>query len=265
MLPKAIPKLKAIYDSKLHHFYRLFHKKGSAMSMKSSLQKLRMSVNRQIRVMRAIEKHLIRKFPALARNISPALKQIINVLEQEKKLLSAARLSRAARKNYDSILLPVEEELLKLLNREIRLLEKLEKSLPEKKASQRQALKLLRQANENIRRLRNAIGNTKEVQKAGRLLLKHLARLQHTEMYGLIKGDANRVKKEALYIMKHPRETRLKQVFAGIYLAAPFTFDATGAVIALRYAVKFAASRSKNLRNSIKAFRDKRRRQIKVF
>ncbi|MBU2638450.1 MAG: hypothetical protein KJ955_05740 [Nanoarchaeota archaeon] len=261
MLPKAIPKLKSIYDSKLHHFYRLFHKKKSAMSMKSSLQRLRMSVNRQIRVLKAIEKHLIKKFPALAKNASPALKQVINVLEQEKTILSATKL----KKNYDEVLLPVEEKLLNLLHKEIRLLEKLEKSLPGNKAKQKKELKLLKQVNENIRKLRTAIGNKKEVQKAGRMLLKHLARLQHTEMYEFIKSDALKVKKEVKYVMEYPRETRLKQVFAGIYLVAPFTFDATGALVLLRYVIKYSIGKSRKVALTIKASADKRKRHIKVF
>ncbi len=252
MLPRAVIKLNSIYNSKQHNFYKLFRKKGKL----GSLNRLKLLVLSQLR-------HA-KKLPETAK--------LIKVLEQQKALLSRPKL----RKGYSEAIRSLEGEAVSLLRKEEALLLQIDAKLAGMKPRKRTVLKLSkRQAEQAARliaavnssslRLKNAVGNRKEVQKAAKILLKHLARLQHTAVYRLVKEDAGRIRNAAKIILKNPREAKIKSVLAGIYLIAPFTFDATGAVVILRYAAKYAHEKSKRLRTSLKAAMDKRRRHIRVF
>ncbi|MDI6737698.1 MAG: hypothetical protein QME12_04250 [Nanoarchaeota archaeon] len=265
MISKAI----RLYGKKWHHIYDLFGKKRGKIALQPSLQKLKLSISSQIRVLKKLEK---------ANSEKQLLNELKKVLEQQKKLFSKARITGILSKEYSETIASLEDEAIHLLKKEQELvlgLEKLsEQKLPamKKKAvirlSKKQAAyaaKAISSVNKSLRDVSNAVGNRKEVQKTTKLLLKHLARLQHTEVYGFLKEDAINIKKAARLILENPREARLKQMLAGIYLVAPFSFDATGAVIFLRCAVKYANKKSKRLQKKINAMREKRKPHLRVF
>jgi len=261
-----ICKAKSIHKRKWHLFYRLFSKKTNRLIMHAVLQRINLAIASQLRLLKKLEK-------------ASAEKQLLNelkkVLEKQKKLLSKARITKIVSNKYMQVISSIEDEAISLLKKEEHLLSKLEnKSFvkPKKpdmirlnKKQAEQAAKIIFAINKTINQASNAFGNRKEVQKAAKLLLKHLARLQHTEVYGFLKGDANKIKKAAKAILENPRETKIKSVLASLYLIAPFTFDATGAVIVLRYAAKYANKKSKKLQARIKAAREKGKRHLRVF
>ncbi|MDD4878498.1 MAG: hypothetical protein PHO02_05685 [Candidatus Nanoarchaeia archaeon] len=262
MIQKAI----MLYEKKWHHIYSLFGKKRGKIALQPSLHKLKLYVSAQIRLLKKLEK---------ANAGNTLLIELREVLEQQKKILSEAKITRIISRDYSSTISSMEEGAILLLKKEQELVSRLEKELPnpkQKKAVIRlsrnqaaQAAQIITSVNNSISNLSNAIGNRKEVQKANKLLMKQIARLQHTEVYGFLREDAGKIKKAAKAILENPGETKLKHMLASIYLVAPFTFDATGAVIFLRYAAKYANKKSKALQNRIKAIRNKRKRHLRVF
>ncbi|HII15414.1 MAG TPA: hypothetical protein HA362_03805 [Nanoarchaeota archaeon] len=261
-----IAKTLRLYERKWHYLYNLFGKKKGRLSLQSSLERLKMSVASQMRLLKKLEK---------ARGQGQLIKDLEKALEQQKKLFSRANITDIISKGYAGTISAMEGEAISLLNKEQMLLLKLEKELPsagEKRKAFRlgrtqakQAAKVIFTVNKYIRALSDAVGSRAEVQKAAKLLLKELARLQHTEVYGYVKDDAEKIKQAAKVILANPREAKLRQMLAGIYLVAPFSFDATGAVIFLRYAAKYANAKSKGLQKKIKAIREKRKRHLKIF
>lgn len=259
-----IRRAKAIHRRKWHLFYRLFAKKANRLVMHAVLQRLNLAIASQSRILSKLEK-----------THGPALNELKKLLEQEKKLFSKAKFVKIASDKYMQTISSIEDEAILLLRKEEHLLSKLEnKTLvrPKKpkiiklnKKQAKQAAKIIFAINKTISRANNAVGNRKEVQKTTKILLKHLARLQHTAVYGFLKEDAEKIRKTAKQILENPSETKLKHMLASLYLVAPFTFDATGAMIVLRYAAKYAHSKSRKLQARIKAVHDKRKRHLKLF
>ncbi|MFA5887806.1 MAG: hypothetical protein WC852_03800 [Candidatus Nanoarchaeia archaeon] len=261
-----IHKAKAIHKLKWHLFYRIFSKKANRLVMHAVLQRLNLAIASQIRILKKLEK-------------ANAEKQLLNelkkVLGQEKKLLSKAKLTAIVSKEYMQTISLIEDEAISLLKKEEYLLSKLEnknfvkpkkpKMIKLSKKQAEQAAKIIFAINKTIKQAGNAVGNRKEVQKATKLLLKNLARLQHTEVYGFLREDAGNIRKAAKQMLQNPSETKLKHMLASLYLVAPFTFDATGAVVVLRYAAKYANKKSKGLQARIKAVNEKRKRHLRVF
>lgn len=261
MIQRAI----RLYEKKWHGIYALFGKKRNNLALQPSLQKLKLSISSQLRLLKKLEK-------ANADNL--LLVELRKVLEQQQRLFSKAKITGILSKEYSRTISSMEEEAILLLKKEQELVSRLSKELPHTKKkpviklSRKQAAyaaKVISSVNKSIRDLSKAAGNRKEVQKANKMLLKQLARLQHTEVYGFLKEDAHNIKKAAKTILENPGEARLRQMLASIYLVAPFSFDATGAVIFLRYAAKYANRKSKRLQNKIKAMREKRKRHLRVF
>jgi hypothetical protein len=261
-----IRRAKAIHKRKWHLFYRIFSKKANRLVMHAVLQRLRLAIASQSGILNGLEK---------SSEQNPALNELKKVLERQKKLLSKAKLVKIASKSYMQAISSIEEEAIALLRKEEQLLSKLENKnfiRPKKpqiirlnKKQAEQAARIIFAINNTIRQAGNAVGNRKEVQKATKLLLKHLARLQHTEVYGFLREDANKIKTTAKQMLQNPSETKLKHMLASLYLVAPFTFDATGAVVVLRYAAKYANKKSKGLQAKLKAVHDKRKRHLKLF
>lgn len=262
MIPKAI----RLYEKKWHHIYDLFGKKKGKLAMQASLQGLKMSLLSQIRLLKKLEK---------ANSGNKLLAELRDVLEQQKKNLSRVKITKIISKEYSNSIASMEDEAIHMLKKEQELVSRLEKELPavKKKKSvikltRKQAAyaaKLIDSVNKSIDGLSKAVGNRNEVQKAGKVLLKQLSRLQHTEVYGFLKEDVDNIKKAAKTILQNPKEAKIKSVLASIYLVAPFTFDATGAVIFLRYAAKYANKKSKELQKKLIAMREKRKPHLRVF
>ncbi|MEK6864685.1 MAG: hypothetical protein AABX27_05295 [Nanoarchaeota archaeon] len=259
-----IHKAKAIHRLKWHLFYRLFGKKANRLVMHAVLQRLNLAIASQSRILKKLEK-----------THGPVLNELKKVLEQEKKLLSKAKLTAIASKGYMQTISSIEDEAILLLRKEEHLLSKLENNnfvKPKKpqiiklnKKQAEQAARIIFAINKTIKQAGNAVGNRKEVQKTTKILLKQLARLQHTEVYGFLREDAGNIRKAAKQMLQNPSETRIKSVLASLYLVAPFSFDATGAVVVLRYAAKYANKKSKGLQKRLKAANEKRKRHLKLF
>lgn len=259
-----IHRAKAIHKLKWHLFYRIFSKKANRLVMHAVLQRLNLAIASQSRIIKKLEK-----------THGPVLNELKKVLGQEKKLLSKAKLTKIISKEYSKTISSIEDEAISLLKKEEYLLSKLEnknfvkpkkpKMIKLSKKQAEQAAKIIFAINKTIKQAGNAVGNRKEVQKATKLLLKNLARLQHTEVYGFLREDAGNIRKAAKQILQNPSETKLKHMLASLYLVAPFTFDATGAVVVLRYAAKYANKKSKGLQARIKAANEKRKRHLKLF
>lgn len=264
-----LAKLLRLYEKKWHEIYNLFGKKKGKIALQPSLQKLKLSISSQIRALKKLGK---------ANADKDLFNELLNILEQQKNLFSKAKITGVLSEKYSETISAMEDGAIHLLKKEQEIVLRLEKlsgqNIPsvKKKAvirlSKKQAAyaaKAIVSVNKSIQDVSNAVGNRKNVQKTTKLLLKHLARLQHTEVYGFLKDDAVKIRKAAKTIIHNPSETKLKHMLASLYLVAPFTFDATGAVIFLRYAAKYANKKSKGLQNKIKAMRDKRKRHLKVF
>ncbi|MFH1065597.1 MAG: hypothetical protein V1734_03790 [Nanoarchaeota archaeon] len=259
-----IHKVKAVHRRKWHLSYRLFGKKTNRLVMHAVLQRLHLAIASQLRMLHRLEK-----------TNGSALNEFKKVLEQQKTLLSKAKLVKIASDKYLQVISSIEEEAISLLKKEEHLLSKMENNtfvrskkpqiIKLNKKQAEQAAKIIFAINNTIHQASNAVGNRKEVQKTTKLLLKHLARLQHTAVYGFLKEDAEKIRKTAKQILENPSETKLKHMLASLYLVAPFTFDATGAVIFLRYAAKYAHKKSKGLQAKLKAVHDKRKRHLKLF
>ena len=87
----------------------------------------------------------------------------------------------------------------------------------------------------------------KEAALANQELLFLLNTLQKTEFYDYIKEDVMFIKKKAKIIMQYPRKNKLMYFLTGVYLVSPFTFEATGIILALKYATKYSVKKVKHV------------------
>lgn len=98
---------------------------------------------------------------------------------------------------------------------------------------------LLDQIQKKYKELINSVGDVKKVhQKAKELLLIH-KQLKKTQLYGFVKYDVEFIIGKSMYIMKHPKESKLKFILATAYIIAPLTFEMTGVYLFFRYLNKY--------------------------
>ncbi len=98
---------------------------------------------------------------------------------------------------------------------------------------------LLDQIQKKYKELINSVGDVKKVQqKAKELLLIH-RQLKKTQLYGFVKYDVDFIIGKSMYVMKHPKESKLKFILATAYIIAPLTFEMTGVYLFFRYLNKY--------------------------
>ncbi|MDD5254363.1 MAG: hypothetical protein PHG05_04700 [Candidatus Nanoarchaeia archaeon] len=83
--------------------------------------------------------------------------------------------------------------------------------------------------------LLRAIGNQKRVKKLSREFLILLNKLKKTDMYLYMEEDTNKLRENAVQIMKKPKENKLKFAFVAFMLAVPGTFNFIPIVLFFRY------------------------------
>jgi hypothetical protein len=83
--------------------------------------------------------------------------------------------------------------------------------------------------------LLKAIGNQRQVKRASREFLVLLNKFKETELYFYMKDDTEKLRKNAIEIMKKPKENKLKFAFVAFMLAVPGTFNFIPVVMFFRY------------------------------
>ncbi|MDD5331690.1 MAG: hypothetical protein PHE43_02625 [Candidatus Nanoarchaeia archaeon] len=83
--------------------------------------------------------------------------------------------------------------------------------------------------------LLKSIGNKKRVKKLSREFLILLNKFKKTEMYIYMEGDVERLRKNAIEIMKNPKQNKLKWLFVVFMLTVPGTFNFIPIVMFFRY------------------------------
>lgn len=104
---------------------------------------------------------------------------------------------------------------------------------------------LVNQAQKTYAELKNAVGNVKKVQQKAKELILINRRIKRTKLYEFIKYDVDFVTEKAKYALKHPKESKLKFLFAGAYIISPGTFELTGVYLFFRYITKYIKHKSR--------------------
>jgi hypothetical protein len=110
------------------------------------------------------------------------------------------------------------------------------------------SFKLLVELQKELKKFKDAAGNSELVKKQGEKVLKIIKAVQKTEIYGFIKIDVLFIKEKVEYIVKHPKENKLAYFLATVYIIAPLTFEMTGAILFFRYLGKYSISKGKMIR-----------------
>lgn len=277
-LEKLLKRFLDLQSGKWHLVYRVYHKKTGLISFYNSMRKLRRIVLLEIMLCRKIERSGLRmvervnkkKLKALLRSLVMLCEPLISVLQQEYKLLTETRLPKLRKNNV--LLERQAHKFHDMFNKEMRLSRKFDgivlrhgstlgivKGYSAKRKEFERTKRLLQLSREAFRQLLRA-EDVKEAARANRELTQLLNMLQRTEMYDYIKNDVEFVRRKAKYIIQHPKEHKLIYFLTGIYLVSPFTFEATGALLTLKYATKYAVSKSRKVGSRLR-----RKRQLKVM
>ncbi|MDD5178211.1 MAG: hypothetical protein PHT54_02935 [Candidatus Nanoarchaeia archaeon] len=103
------------------------------------------------------------------------------------------------------------------------------------KAKFRRDRPLIKKLEVKYLQLLRAVGNQKQVKRVSREFLVLLNKFKKTELYFYLKDDTEKIRKNAIEIMKHPKQNKIKFVLVWLYLILPGTFDATAVVMFFRY------------------------------
>ncbi len=254
---------------KWYYIYKLFNKELSLSHFAFVFYRLRWMLKKEIKtgsniiksVERMIARHSFEELEPLLRPLAELNYKLLHVLHQEETILKVSPFKLY--KNH-SLKQKEQERFEQLFNEELKLSKrfntiteehgdtlKLFKGFSKKQKEFERTRKLLRQAQITFKKLLKAT-TLKEAAMANKELMFLLNALQKTEFYYYIKDDVEFIKKKSMEIMKNPRKNKIKYFLTGIYLVSPFTFEATGVILVLRYATKYSVSKVKNVKNKIR-------------
>jgi len=192
--------------------------------------------------------------------ITAHLKKIVKVLDQENKILYQVNLLNVKVLGKRDDFARNVRGFKKLCDREVDLnaiFIHISQKLPQKYQIDQEELKeqwqLIVQLQNEVHALATNIGNAAVVRKQGEHILKHIAKVQETEMYEFVQKDILYVKEKVTYVMQHPKEHKVAYVLTTIYIVAPFTFEATAAILFFRYLGKYTVSKTKKLHQKFTA------------
>ncbi len=99
--------------------------------------------------------------------------------------------------------------------------------------------KLIKQIQKTYRELIRSIGDIKTVQeKAKEIILIH-HKIKKTKLYEFIKEDIDLISDKAKFVLKNPKQSKLKFLLAGAYIISPGTFELTGVYLFLKYITRY--------------------------
>lgn len=181
-------------------------------------------------------------------NLGLVMKQLININQTTKKqleILNRIRLKLFKQTNYENFKEVCRQEVeqskffSKILKETVTNIKGID--IPEEEFKQGKLL--VKQAQKTYVELAKAVGNVKKVQQKSKELILISMKLKKTKLYEFIKYDVDFVTEKAKYALKHPRESKLKFIFAGAYIVSPGTFELTGIFLFFRYLTKYAKRR----------------------
>lgn len=193
-----------------------------------------------------INKELKKELKSLSKfvNLKLAIKQLNNINKTTRKqleLLERIRFRLFKRTNYEKFKESCRQEVeqsrffSKILKETVTHLEGVEVPKEEFK----QGKMLVAQAQKTYIELIKAVGNVKKVQQKSKELLLIGNKLKKTKLYGFIKYDVDLIIDKSMYMMKNPKESKLKFVLASAYIVSPGTFELTGVYLFFRYMNKY--------------------------
>lgn len=260
-IEKSLIQLLKLQTKKWHFTYKLYYKRTNVFEFKNYLSKIKKIILKEIELTTKVEKvskkvvgkiehsglkellaELIRLCHKMQQVLVNEYEHLITVnLTKTRK--DKGVLAKHARMFYGMF---VEEN--KLAKEFSRIVAKHKPSLAVIKGftkKRRELVKirhLLKQLQKVLLELVKAT-NIKEAALANKKLYSIINYLQKSEAYEFIKSDLELIKNFAQDVMKNPKKNKIKLVVTSIYLIAPFTFEVTGLVVALRFATKYAVKR----------------------
>ncbi len=260
-IEKSLVRLLKLQTKKWHLTYKLYYKKANLFEFKNYLGKVKRIILKEIDLTNKVE-NVSRKIVERVEHygLKNLLHELImlchkmhTILVHEYEHLVAVNLAKT-RKDKDVLAkhakmfygMFVEEnklgkEFTQIISKHKRSLAII-KGFSKKKRELAKVKVLLKQLQNALSELVKA-RNIKEAALANKKVSNIITYLQRTDAYEFMKSDIDLIKSFANRIMKNPKENKIKFVFTSIYLIAPFTFEVTGVVLALRFATKYAIKR----------------------
>jgi len=284
-LERLFKRFLKLQERKWHLIYKIYYKSASRIDVCINLNKLKQLVLKEIIVARKIAavtskastKTNDENLSGMLQQTAKVYNSLIEVFREEYRVLSSVRLRHLLQKNYHRNVSKMGESFHDMFCKETELSKKLDRVVKAysdsfciegynaKRKRAEKVRKVLEATRERVCMLLVSIGNAKRVNIARKALNRLFSRLQHTEMYGFVRHDVELVKSEVKQMLENPHENKLKHILACVYLFAPFTFDATGSLLLLRYATKYAMSKGRKVKSKLEEIRKKRRPRLKVF
>lgn len=263
-IEKLLIKFLDYQRKKWYFVYKLFNKSISLPNFIITFYRLKRMLLREIRagsnIIKSVERMLVRhNFEELEPLLKPLVKlnyELLYVLHKEYAFFKFNPFSLY----YSPEVREAEVERFKeLFNDELQLSRQFD-TITEKHGNQLKLFKGFSQKRKEFERTKNLLRRSgvafkkllrastiKEAALANQELLFLLNTLQKTEFYDYIKEDVDFIRKKAKYIMQNPKKHKIKYFLTGVYLVSPFTFEATGIILVLRYATKYSVKRVKKV------------------
>lgn len=266
-LERILTKFLRLQSKKWHVAYKAYGSNSMPFLCYTNISRLRRIVSREISLLRRVQhagsavagriKH--DKLRELVLLLVKLCNPLEDILGREKWLLAQVKLSELRK---DKGLADEQGKIFyKMFNRELEMSRMFTNTIVHHKEalSQIKGYSAERKKLENAKKLlflaQDAFKNLmmaqtfKEATKANAELMELLGMLQETEIYSYIRSDVDFIKRKAKDIMSNPRENKMAYVFTGIYIVAPFTFEATALLLTLKYTTKYAISKGKKIGN----------------
>jgi len=261
-IEKLLVKFLDYQRKKWYFVYKLFNKDISLINYLITFYRLKRMLLKEIKagsnmiqsVERMLGKYQLKELESLLKPLVKLNYKLLNILHKEYAYfkVNPFKLYYSPEEREEEI-----EKFKELFNEELQLSKQFDKitemhgntlknfkGFSKKKKEFERTKTLLRRSGLAFKKLLSA-STIKEAALANQELLFLLNTLQKTEFYDYIKEDVSFIRKKAKIIMQNPRKNRLMYFLTGVYLVSPFTFEATGVVLALRYATKYSVKKVK--------------------